>query len=142
LEETVMKRFLVYALSLILFAPLVSANATRRDSGKKNQYLPGTVVTVQKHEAESNYVGDNPSDAPLQSNAFAYDISLRVSCGTYIGRYQSASDYLPAVFTPNRPVEIRLQKHVMYVEVPGEREYKMGIVDQPRGSKVSCNNSQ
>jgi hypothetical protein len=140
MEETVMKGFLVYALSLILFAPLVSANATKRDSGKKNQYLPGTVVTVQKHKAESNYVGDNPSDAPLQSSAFAYDVSLRVSCGTYVGRYQSALNYLPAVFTPNRPVEVRFQKHVMYVEVPGEQEYKMGIVDQPRGSN-SCNNS-
>jgi hypothetical protein len=140
LEETVMKGLLIYALALILFAPLVSANATKRDEGKKNQYLPGIVVTVQKHEAESNYVGDNPSDAPLQSTAFAYDVSLRVSCGTYVGRYQSALNYLPAVFTPNRPVEVRLQKHVMYVEVPGEQEYKMGIVDQPRGSN-SCNNS-
>jgi hypothetical protein len=136
-----MKRFPIYALALILFAPPASANA-KRSSDKKEQYLPGTVVTVQKHEAKSNYIGDNPSDAPLQSTVFAYDIALRVSCGTYIGRYQSAFNYLPAVFTPNRPVEIRFQKHVMYVEVPGEPEYKIGIVDQPRGARASCNNSQ
>jgi hypothetical protein len=137
-----MKRFLIYALALILFAPPVSANATKRSSDKKDQYLPGTVVTVQKHETKSNYIGDDPSDAPLQSSAFAYDIALRVSCGTYIGRYQSAFDYVPAVFTPNRPVEIRFQKHAMYVEVPGEPEYKIGIIEQPRGARASCNDSR
>lgn len=123
---------------MVLITPSVYAKK-KVDFSKKN-YLPGTVLQVQRHEAvaDSNYVGDNPSDAPLRPDVYSYEVSIRVNCGTYVGRYQSAFDYLPSVFTPNRTVEVRLKKHVMRVDVPGEKEFTMRIVEHLRHPTSRC----
>ena len=131
---------LMFIFAVALGTPSVYAK-TKVDSSKKN-YLPGTVLQIQRHEADisSNYVGDNRSDAPLRSDVYSYEVSIRVNCGTYVGRYQSAFDYLPSIFTPNRTVQVRLQKHVMQVNVPGEKEFTMGIVEHPRHPTPTCDN--
>lgn len=130
----------VCVLALASIVPCLYGKASKIDSNKKNEYLPATVLRVQKHEtgSTSNYLGDNPSDAPLRSEVYPYEISLRVNCATYVGRYESAVDYLPAVFTPHRTVRVRLQKHVMYVNVRGDQEFRMGIVSHPRGQAPPC----
>ena len=86
---------------------------------------------------ESNYAGGSPSDAPLQAED--YDIGIRLNCNIYIGRYESATDYLPSVFSPKHSVDVRLQKHVMYVSLPeSDREVKMGVVGQSRVKEEDC----
>lgn len=134
-------RGLIYvgALAVALISPSVYAQAPKADSSKKNEYLAGTVLQVQMHEEDrtSNYLGD-VTDAPLHSDVYAYDISVRVNCTTYVGRWNSELDDVPVVFSPNRAVQVRLEKHVMYVDVPGEKEFTMGFVERPRGQTTPC----
>ena len=40
----------------------------------------------------------------------SYDIGILLNCNAYIGRYESAIDYLPSVFAPQRTVDVLLQK--------------------------------
>jgi hypothetical protein len=123
---------------LMLSALLVYLRAdTKRES--KDQYQTATVVSVDKHVSESNYVGGSPSDAPLQAEDYSYDIGTRLNCNIYIGRYESATDYLPSPFSPTHSVDVRLQKHIMYVNLPhSDREVKMGIVGHSRVKEQSC----
>ena len=132
-----MKRTLM-ALGLVLSTLLFYLHAdTKRES--KDRYQTATVVTVDKHVSESNYAGGSPSDAPLQAEDYSYDIGIRLNCNIYIGRYESATDYLPSAFSPNHAVDVRLQKHVMYVSLPeGDREVKMGIVGHSRLKEQGC----
>jgi hypothetical protein len=122
---------------LVLSALLVYLHAdTKR--GPNDQYQTATVVSVDKHVAESNYVG-SPTDAPVQAEDYSYDIGIRLNCNIYIGRYESATDYLPSVFPPKHAVDVRLQKHVMYVSLPeSDREVKMGVVGQSRVKEEDC----
>jgi hypothetical protein len=93
-----------------LSALLVYVHAnTKRES--KDRCRIATVVSVDKQVPESNYAGGSPSDAPLQAED--YDIGIRLNCNIYIDRYESATDYLPSVFSPKQSVDVRLQKHVM-----------------------------
>jgi len=114
-------------LALMLSALLVYLHAdTKRNS--TTGYQTATVVSVDKHVSESNYVGGSPSDAPLQAEDYSYDIGIRLNCDVYVGRYESATDYLPSVFSPKHAVDVRLQKHIMYVSLPeSDRVVKMGI---------------
>ncbi len=114
-------------LTLVIFVctfPAINAFA----SLKPTEYQSGTVVSVESHEAApSNYVGSNPSDAPMQSEVYSYDIGIRVGCTVYRTEYDSAIDYLPAVFTANHPIQVSLRKHVMNVNIPGYREVRMPV---------------
>jgi hypothetical protein len=114
---------------LDLSAPLLNASSRR--------FQNATVVSVQKYDP---YIPRrrNPSDAPLASTAYDYDISIRLNCSVYVGRYESAIDYLPNAFAPNQPIEISLQKHLMFVRLPGTREIKMGVVRRYAVSGNSC----
>ncbi len=40
---------------------------------------------------------------------YSYDIGIRLNCDVYIGRYESATDYLPAVFAPQHTVDVRFR---------------------------------
>jgi len=113
---------------LLVMAPMLSASPTR---DKSNPYVQGTVVAVQKHKVYSpDYTmgGSNPSDAPLTSRYYAFEVSVRVDCKTYVGRYETPFNYLPSVFTPNQPIQLRLTKHVMYFDLPYYPDMRMGIV--------------
>jgi hypothetical protein len=102
-------------------------------------YEQATVVKVDKYDVPSVFGGGNPSDAPSRPELFAYDIGLKVNCDLYVGRYQSAFDYLPPIFTPNHDVEVRVQKHILYVSQPdSDREVKMGVVGHSRVKQGSC----
>jgi hypothetical protein len=132
-----MKKILIVS-GLILSALLVYLHAdTTRESN--DQYQTATVVSVDKHVSKSNYVGGSPSDAPLQAGGYSYDIGIRLNCNIYVGRYESATDYLPSVFSPRHAVDVRVQKHVMYVSLPeSDREVKMGIVGHRRVKEENC----
>ena len=109
---------------------LAVINASAKES-KIRQYFEGTVVRVDKYEPQQVVAGQNPSDAPLADpETFAYDVAVHVSCGTYVGRYQSWYDYVPSVFAADRKIQLRLTRSVMYVNVPNEKELELSIVSK------------
>jgi hypothetical protein len=132
LREEIMKK------TLILFVLVLGVLSIHLQAATKRVYQPATVVSVENHLTESNYVGDNPSDAPLQSTVYAYDIGIQLNCVEYVGRYLSAFDYFPSVFTPNNTIQVNRQKHVLYVSLPGSRDVKMGIASRSRGKDAPC----
>lgn len=102
-------------------------------------YQIATVVSVTKHASASNYTGGNPVDAPLQAREYAYDIAIRLNCNVYIGRYESATRYLPSVFAPDHELDVRLRKHTLYVSLPfSDEEVMMGIVGRRRVKDEAC----
>jgi hypothetical protein len=135
-----MKKTLIVSV-LMLSALLVYLHADTKKNSRIG-YQTATVVSVDKHAAESNYVG-SPSDAPLQAEDYSYDIGIRLNCDVYVGRYESATNYLPSAFATRHAVDVRLQKHIMYVSLPDtDREVKMGIVDHRllKGEQCAVNN--
>lgn len=131
-----MQKYLCVALFLLISAPI----ALYAKSGPQaNTYIQGTVLAVQKQNVSSpgTLEGATPSNAPLQSSYYAYNISVRVRCATYTGRYDTRLNYLPSAFSPHHPVDLRLTKHVMYFNVPGEREIRMPIV-QHKNDGAGC----
>ena len=124
-----MKRNLCIAIAvLVVVVPGLYASQTQ---GSSNSYVQGTVVDVQKHQVYSpayTIGGSNPSDAPLTSQYYAYEVSVRVDCQTYVGRYETPFNYLPSAFTLDQPIQVRLTKHVMYFDLPNDPDMRMGIV--------------
>jgi hypothetical protein len=106
---------------------------------KQENYQPATVVSVASLETPSNnFAGSNPSDAPMQSEVYSYDIGIRLGCTVYRTRYDSAFDYLPAVFSLNHPIQVNLRRHVLHVNLPGDREVRMGIYGHSDVKDQSC----
>jgi hypothetical protein len=132
--EKIMRKIL--SLSFLMLTVLL---ACLYASTKKAGYQTATVVSVDKHISQSNYGGGGATDAPLQADDYSYDIGIRLNCNVYLGRYESATDYLPAVFARDHSVDVRLDKHIMYVSLPdSDREVKMGIVGHKRTSERDC----
>jgi hypothetical protein len=122
-------------MSLVLASGVLLASA---HAATKQEYQSATVVSVESHETPSDYSGSNPSDAPLQSEVYSYDIGIRLGCTVYRTRYESAFDYLPSVFTPNHPIDVNPHKHVMYVSLPGDRAVRMAIGGRRGVKDTSC----
>lgn len=127
-------------LSGVCLVLLMSPHARARQSAAtEDGYQTATVVSLKKDISPSNYLGDNPSDAPLQARDYSYDIGIRLNCNLYVGRYESATRYLPSVFAPNHQVDVRLHKHIMYVSLPfSDEEVMMGIVGHKRVKDEVC----
>jgi hypothetical protein len=124
--------------SLVCGVLLISLHSGAKQTTKEG-YQTATVVSVEKHVSISNYVGDDPIDAPLQPGDYSYDIGIRLECNVYVGRYESAIDYLPSIFAPNHSVDVRLRKHLIYVSLPsGDREVRLGIVSHRRLKEQEC----
>jgi hypothetical protein len=122
-----MKKALILP-GIVLFAGLVYLHAVTKKEAKKEIYQPGTVLSVDKHVQESYYTG-SPMDAPLEPRDYSYDVGIRVNCTTYVGRYDSAINYLPSSIAPNHPVQVLLRKHTLCVWMPElGREVEMRIV--------------
>ncbi len=121
------KNVCVCIVALMILVPaLYAAKQSRSDS-----YVQGTVVQVKKqkiYSPDTTIGGSNPSDAPLTSRYYAYEVSVRVDCKTYVGRYETPFNYLPSAFTPDQPIQVRLTKHVMYFDLPNDPDMRMGIV--------------
>jgi hypothetical protein len=126
-EEIMKKNLRICIVVLVVAVPALYA----AEPGHPNPYVQGTVVYVQQHKVyspDSMIGGSNPSDAPLTSRYYAYEVSVRVDCKTYVGRYETPFNYLPSEFTSNQPILVRLTKHVMYFDLPNDPDMKMGIV--------------
>jgi len=127
-----MKKNICIGIAALVIVPMLNASPARGP----NPYVQGTVVDVQKHKVYSpDYTmgGSNPSDAPLTSRYYAYDVSVRVDCKTYVGRYETPFNYLPSAFAPDQPIQLRLTKHVMYFDLPNNPDMRMGIVRRSSG---------
>jgi len=124
--------------NLMLFVLASGVLLASAHAATKQEYQSATVVSVESHETPSNYAGSNPSDAPLQSEVYSYDIDIRMGCTVYRTRYDSAFDYLPSVFAANRPIEVNPHKRVMYVSLPRDREVRMAIGGRSGVKDTSC----
>lgn len=110
--EQIVNKNIYIGIAMLVIVPMLNASPTRDNS---NPFVKGTVVHVQKHKGyspDSTIGGSNPSDAPLTSRYFAYEVSVRVDCKTYVGRHETPFNCLPSSFTPHQPIKVHLAKHV------------------------------
>jgi len=137
MRKAVMKKSLILP-AIVLLAELVYAHAVTKKEAKQESYQPGTVLSVDKYVAPTYYTG-SPVDAPLQPREYSYDVGIRVDCTTYVGRYESAINYLPSSITPNHPVQVLLRKHTLCVWMPElGREVEMRIVRHKPVKDEAC----
>jgi hypothetical protein len=122
---------LVICCLFILGDSPVLLNASTR------QFQTAIVVSAQKYEPEVPHHGKF-TDAPAPSSEYDADVSIRLNCLVYVGRYESPIDYLPGVFKPGKSVEVRPGKHFLYVSVPGIGEVKLRIVRRKPVAGDSC----
>jgi hypothetical protein len=123
-----MKKIMV--VLAFLFAVVSLAAAVAKVPQPKT-YQDATVLSVNQHEDSHMVGGDNPTDAPLADpETFTYDISVRVNCGTYVGRYENWYDYVPAELSPNQKIQVHLTRSVMYVPIPNQNEVEMPIISK------------
>jgi hypothetical protein len=121
-------RWSYLGVAALFFSPTLNAIAKRPQS---NPYVQGTVMAVQEQKVYSpafTMGGSNPSDAPLTSRYYSFEVSVRVDCKTYVGRYDTPFNYLPSVFAQGQPIRLRLTKHVMYFDLPNYPDLRMGII--------------
>ena len=121
----------------ILFVLISGVLLTGVHAEAKPPYRLGTVVSVVNHETPNRDTG-NPTDAPLQSQVYSYDIGIQLDCTVYVVRYDTGLDYLPSVFSPHQTVEVNLQKHVMNVNLSGAREVRLSIGSRSRVKDAAC----
>jgi hypothetical protein len=123
--------------SMMLFVLVFEVLLTGVHAATRQSYQSATVVNVTNHESLPSYVG-NPVDGPSQPEVYSYDIGIQLDCTVYVVRYETGLDYLPSVFSPHQTVEVSLQKHIMYVSLPGAGEVKLGIGKRTRVKDASC----
>jgi hypothetical protein len=85
-----------FALFVIMSGVLITSGHAATKAG----YQPATVVSVESRAIPSNYLGDNPSDTPIQPQVYSYDIGILVGGTVYRARYDSAFDEPPSAFAP------------------------------------------
>jgi hypothetical protein len=135
-----MKNFL--CLGIVLFMGMATTVFRSANSSLSKQYVPATVLQVDKHEVgwPAYTGGENPSDRPLRSEYYAYQVLVRVNCGTYVAHYETPFDYLPSAFAPGHTVPVRVTRHILYFNVPEYQEMRMGIVR--RTKQGNCADSE
>ena len=118
---------------------IVSAVTITYAVGQSKQRQQGTIVNVQKQDVATPPVrtSADPVRTPLQSHYYLYNVSVRLNCEVYVGRYASELDDLPSALSPNNSVPIRVQKHVMYLDFPGDT-VKMQIVHHQVSHELAC----
>lgn len=128
-----MKNVVILCVFVISVPPLLYSHAQNEDT-------EATVISVRETHGLSPtfYAGTNPSDAPLESSYYIYDIAVRLNCTNYVVHYESASDYLPSTFVANHQIRARSDKHRMYFEVPGYGQMDMPIVSHSRVKEGTC----
>src|SRR6266576_5073115 len=118
---------------------IVSAVTVTYAVGQSKQPQQGTIVNVQKQDVATPPVrtGADADRTPLQSHYYLYNVSVRLNCDVYVGRYESELDDLPSVLSANNSVPVRLQKHMMYLDLPGD-PVKMRIVHHKVSDEAAC----
>jgi hypothetical protein len=128
--------FLLLSLALSLHASQVQ-DQTR-------YYQQGTILSVEDHQVHSPEYsgGNNPSDEPLSNDVYAYDVAVRVDCGTYVAHYESPMDYLPSAFAAHQPIAVQVTPHFLYFRLPLAGEMKMAIRHRKIVQMASCQTSE
>ncbi len=114
--------FVLLAL-VVLFSLQSRAEAQPFETGK--------ILAVERHEPETLccYSG---TDTPLPSNVVEYDISVRLGDTTYVVRYQTATGYVPTTWVKDHLVDVRVDKHSIYLRTPTGEELRLPIVSRKR----------
>lgn len=87
----------------------------------------GRIVSVK--QPETNGVPyRKPTDAPMRSSVFTHEISVQVDNTVLVGRYESATDYLPGNWVAGNVVEVSSDKHRMHLRGPSFENYELSIV--------------
>jgi len=118
---------------------IVSAVTITYAAGQSKQPQQGTIVNVQKQDVATPraQTGTDPVRTPLQSHHYLYNVSVRLNCDVYVGRYETELDNLPSELSANNYVPVRLLKRVMYLDFPGDT-VKMQIVHHQVSHEVAC----
>jgi hypothetical protein len=85
-------------------------------AAQSKQSQEGIIVNVHKEDVATTPI----RRAPLQSHYYRYEVSVQLNWDVYIGRYESELDDLPFTLSPNNRVPMRVRKHVMYLDSPGD----------------------
>jgi hypothetical protein len=96
------------------------------------------VVSSEKHDRITSVRRPKETDAPAPSTEFSYDISMRMGCTIYVGRYRSALDFVPDSFAANKTIDISPEKHLVYAKVAGRPDVKMTLVRTEPVTGDSC----
>jgi hypothetical protein len=99
----------------------------------------GTIINVQKQDVATPPVrtGADPVHTPLQSHYYLYDVSVRLNCKVYVGRYQSELDDVPPALSPQNSVPVRVKGRTMFLDFPGDT-VKMQIVSHKASREGTC----
>jgi hypothetical protein len=118
---------------------VVSAVAIPYAVCQSKQPQQGTIVNVQKQDVWTPPVrtGADAVRAPLQSHYYLYNVSVRLNCDVYEGRYESELDDLPSALSANNSVPVRLMKHTMSLDFPGDT-VKIWIVHHKVSNEAAC----
>lgn len=115
-----MRRFsFVPAAFLLLIASLHAA---------ENPNVTGTIVDVQQkaHTKVLYYLVNTPvtRDDPY------FEIQVQIKDKIYTGEYtpRHAADLLPEAWKPAADVQVRLEKHSMFLKSPSGQEFEFGII--------------
>ena len=132
-----MKKILI-CVSLFAFTGIVPASSASR-SKPANPFLPATIEQVEKLQVvEPPYSGgDNPSDAPLQSVFYAYQVAVHTTCNTYVARYESPYDYFPEAFAASHEIPVQVEKGFVNFDL-GFRQMRMAIIRHKTDKDPSC----
>jgi hypothetical protein len=118
---------------------VVSGVAVPSATGQSKPSQEGIIVNVNKQDVATppGRAGADPVRAPLQSHYYLYNVSVQLNCDIYVGRYESESDDLPDALSPSNHVPLRITKHVMYLDFPGD-PVKMQIVRHKVSHADAC----
>ncbi len=111
-------------LVFICSIPLVFA-ADRQNSTRQSQ--EAKVVKLERQVVHPDELCCVPNDKPVNSEYYAYDVSVRVGCTTYEGRYETPFDYFPLGIAPGKSVEVHVSKHEMNFNGPATQDLKVPI---------------
>lgn len=108
-------------------------------AGQSREFVKGIIVKVEKQNVATPPVrtGAEAVRAPLQWQYYLYNVSVQLNCDVYVGRYESEFNDLPAALSTNNRVQVRLKKHTMYLDFPGDT-VKMQIVHHSVSHEGTC----
>jgi hypothetical protein len=125
--------------SCVSIFAIVTTMAITFAVGQSKQPQQGTIVQVRKQDVSTPPVrtGADADRTPLESHYYLYNVSVRLNCDIYVGRYESELNDLPSELSANNSVPVRLQKHMMYLDLQGDT-VKMRIVHHQVSDEAAC----